>query len=60
MSNLYQRHQDLVLLAALTRTVAELAERIDGELADEATIAELHDLHERALTALAALQSCDG
>lgn len=54
------RRQDIVLLAALTRTVADLAERLDGEIADEATLAELHDLHERALAALERLHAGDG
>jgi hypothetical protein len=43
---------DLIRLVAATEIVLTLAERIDGEIADEAILAELHELHDRACHAL--------
>jgi hypothetical protein len=43
---------DLIRLAAVTEIVIAVAERVDGEIADEAVLAELHELHDRALSAL--------
>ncbi len=43
---------DLLRLAAATEIVLAVAERIDGEIADEAILAELHELLDRANRAL--------
>jgi hypothetical protein len=43
---------DLIRLVAATEIVLALAERIDGEITDEAILAELHELHDRACLAL--------
>jgi hypothetical protein len=43
---------DLLRLAAATEIVLALAERVDGDVADEATLAELHELLDRANGAL--------
>ena len=45
-------HGDLLRLAATTEVLIALAERIDGKIADEAILAELHELHDRAELAL--------
>ncbi|MBV8257830.1 MAG: hypothetical protein JO073_08435 [Actinobacteria bacterium] len=42
-----QRQHDLLLASALARTLGDLAEKIDGDFADEATVAELRELQER-------------
>ena len=46
---------DLIRLLAATEIVLALAERVDGDIADEAIIAELHELHDRAGRALRSL-----
>lgn len=43
---------DLLRLAAATEVVLALAERVDGDVADEPMLAELHDLLDRANRAL--------
>ena len=43
---------DLIRLVAATEIVITIAERVDGGIADEAIIAELHELHDRACQAL--------
>jgi hypothetical protein len=43
---------DLIRLVAATEIVLALAERVDGDIADEAIIAELHELHDRGRQAL--------
>lgn len=44
---------DLLRLAAAAEVVVALAERVDGDIADEAILAELHELLDRANRALA-------
>lgn len=46
---------ELIRLVAATEIVLDLAERVDGDVADEAIIAELHELHDRARRALRSL-----
>jgi hypothetical protein len=46
---------DLIRLLAATEIALALAERVDGDVADEAIIAELHELHDRARRALRSL-----
>lgn len=43
---------DLIRLVAASEVLLAIAERVDGEIADEAILAELHELHERAVSAL--------
>jgi hypothetical protein len=43
---------DLLRLAAAAEVVLALAERVDGDVADEAILAELHELVDRANRAL--------
>jgi hypothetical protein len=39
-------------LAAAAEALLAIAERVDGEIVDEAILAELHELHDRAQSAL--------
>jgi hypothetical protein len=39
---------DLIRLVAATEVLLNIAERVDGALVDEALLAELHELHDRA------------
>jgi len=43
---------DLLRLTAATEVVLALAERVDGDIADEAIVAELRELLDRASRAL--------
>jgi hypothetical protein len=43
---------DLVRLLAATHVLLAVAERIDGDLVDEALLADLHELRDRAESAL--------
>lgn len=43
---------DLIRLVAATEVLLAIAERIDGDIADEAILAELHELHDRSRQAL--------
>jgi hypothetical protein len=43
---------DLVRLAAATEVLLTIAERVDGDIVDEAILAELHELRDRAHSAL--------
>lgn len=43
---------DLVRLAAATEVLLSIAERVDGEIADEAVLADLYELRDRAYSAL--------
>jgi hypothetical protein len=43
---------ELVRLAAATELLLSVAERVDGEIADEAILADLYELRERAYSAL--------
>lgn len=43
---------DLIRLTALIELLIPTAERINGELVDEALMADLYELRERALSAL--------
>jgi hypothetical protein len=43
---------DLIRLAAATEVLLSVAERVDGELVDEALLADLYELRDRAHTAL--------
>ena len=43
---------DLIRLAAATEILLTIAEKVDGEIVDEAIFAELHELRDRAETAL--------
>jgi hypothetical protein len=43
---------DLVRLAAAAEVLLTIAERVDGEIVDEAILAELHELRDRAWSAL--------
>jgi hypothetical protein len=43
---------DLIRLAAIVEVLLTVAERIDGELVDEALIADLYELRDRAHSAL--------
>jgi len=43
---------DLLRLVAAGEVVLALAEQVDGDVADEATLAELHELLDRANRAL--------
>lgn len=43
---------ELIRLAAASEVLLEIAERVDGEIADEAILAELRDLRDRAVSAL--------
>jgi hypothetical protein len=47
--------QALIRLAAATDLLLTLAEQVDGEIADEAIVAELYELHDRAHDALRSL-----
>jgi hypothetical protein len=39
---------DLVRLLAVTEVLLDVAQRVDGELVDEALMADLHELRDRA------------
>jgi hypothetical protein len=39
---------DLIRLAAATEVLLTIAERVDGELVDEALLADLYELRDRA------------
>jgi hypothetical protein len=43
---------DLIRLVAVTELLLSIAERVDGDLVDEAILAELHELYDRAQSAL--------
>jgi hypothetical protein len=43
---------DLVRLAAAAEVLLSIAERVDGELVDEAFVADLYELRDRVYTAL--------
>jgi hypothetical protein len=43
---------EVIRLAAATEVLLTIAERVDGEVVDEAILAELHELHDRAKSAL--------
>lgn len=43
---------DLIRLVAATEILLTIAQQVDGEIADEAILAELHELLDRAETAL--------
>jgi hypothetical protein len=47
---------DLLRLVAGTEVVLSAAERIDTDIVDEAVLAELHELHDRAVRVLARLE----
>jgi hypothetical protein len=44
--------RDLVRLAAANEVLIAAAERVDGEIVDEAMLAELYELRDRARAAL--------
>jgi hypothetical protein len=46
---------DLTRLAAATQVLLTIAERIDADFLDEAILAELHELRDRAESALRCL-----
>jgi hypothetical protein len=46
---------DLIRLAAATEVLLAVADRLNGEIADEAILAELYELRDRAHSALARL-----
>lgn len=46
---------DLIRLAAAAELLLSIAERVDGDLVDEAILAELHELRDRAHSALTGL-----
>jgi hypothetical protein len=43
---------ELIRLAAVVDVLIPIAERVDGEIADEAILAELYELRDRAQSAL--------
>ncbi|MFL5959859.1 MAG: hypothetical protein ACJ75G_06310 [Gaiellaceae bacterium] len=43
---------DLIRLAAASEVLLAIAERVDGEIVDEAILAELYELRDRAVSAL--------
>jgi hypothetical protein len=43
---------ELIRLAAVVEVLLPIAERVDGEIVDEAILAELYELRERAQSAL--------
>ena len=43
---------ELLRLAAVTDLLLDLAERVNGDIVDEAILAELHELRDRAELAL--------
>ena len=43
---------ELIRLAAVVEVLIPIAERVDGEIVDEAILAELYELRERAQSAL--------
>jgi hypothetical protein len=43
---------DLIRLAAAAEVLLTIAERVNGELVDEALLADLHELRDRAEAAL--------
>lgn len=43
---------DLVRLLAVTEVLLSTAERVDGDIVDEALLADLHELRDRAEAAL--------
>jgi hypothetical protein len=45
-------HLALIRLVGATELLLTLAEQIDGEIADEAILAELYELRDRAYSAL--------
>jgi hypothetical protein len=46
---------DLTRLTAATELLLTIAERVDGDIVDEAILAELHELRDRAYSALGRL-----
>jgi hypothetical protein len=46
---------DLIRLAAVVEVLLPVAERVDGEVVDEAILAELYELRDRAYSALRSL-----
>ena len=57
MSSDLPERGDLIRLTAIIEMLLTTAERVDGELVDEALIADLYELRERAHTEL---QRLDG
>ena len=51
---------DLLRLAAATEVLLSVAERVDGEIADETILAELYELRDRAYSALHRLSERSG
>jgi hypothetical protein len=51
---------ELIRIAAATEVLLTIAERVDGEIADEAILAELHGLCDRAYSALGRLSETPG
>ncbi len=47
---------DLLRLVAGTEVVLSAAERVGADIVDEAVLAELHELHDRAVRVLARLE----
>jgi hypothetical protein len=43
-----ERTSDLIITTALARTLADLVERLDADICDQATLAELRELADRA------------
>jgi hypothetical protein len=52
MADMPSDRQALIRLAAATEVLLSLAEQVDGEIADEAILAELYELRDRAHSAL--------
>jgi hypothetical protein len=52
MNDAASERADLVRLLAVTEVLLDVAERIDNELVDEALLADLHELRDRAESAL--------
>ena len=48
----FTNRADLVRLVAATDVLLAIAERVDGEIADEAILVELYELRDRAQAAL--------
>ena len=51
---------ELVRLAAATELLLSVAERVDGEIADETILADLYELRERTHSALHRLSQREG
>jgi hypothetical protein len=43
-----ERQSDLIMASALARALSEVVERLDGEICEDSTLAELKHLCERA------------